>query len=70
MRSFSINPTSHLECVCNDLGSENMSCSSNGICTCKQNVIGNKCDICTPGYFPFPDCKKGKIYTSASISNA
>ena len=59
-----------LECGCNDLGSENMSCSSAGVCTCTQNVTGNKCDICKPGYFPFPDCKIGKIYNSTSISNA
>ena len=51
----------HLECECNDQGSINMSCSYDGMCTCKENVIGYKCDICKPGYLSFPDCK-GEIF--------
>ena len=52
-----------LACGCNDQGSANMSCSSDGICTCKENIAGNKCDICEPGYFPYPDCSSGgKLY--------
>ena len=57
----------HLVCGCDNQGAVNMSCSSDGKCTCKENITGNKCDICLPGYFPFSDCNLGKIYTSANV---
>ena len=49
------------DCGCNDQGSVNVSCNSNGMCTCKDNVIGNKCEFCITGYHPFPDCNKGTL---------
>ena len=50
-----------LDCKCNINGSKSTSCDSNGKCTCKENVIEDKCDTCKAGYFPFPDCDKGKV---------
>ena len=26
-------------------------CSSDGTCVCKENVVGEKCDKCKPGFF-------------------
>ena len=52
-----------LACDCNDQGAANMSCNSDGICACKENITGNKCDECILGHFPFPDCnRQGKIH--------
>ena len=48
-----------LDCNCNIHGSSFTSCDSNGICACKHNVIGDKCEYCKD-YYPFPDCNKGK----------
>ena len=33
-----------------------MDCNHNGICTCKPNVSGDKCDQCQDGYINFPNC--------------
>ena len=52
-----------LDCKCNINGSILTSCDSYGVCTCKENVIEDKCDICKAGYFPFPDCHNGKFFT-------
>ena len=59
-----------LECGCNDQGSANMTCNSDGICTCKENVTGEKCDICIPEHFPFPECNIGNIYIPLCIVSA
>ena len=45
-----------VDCNCNVNGSSSLSCNSNGTCPCKDNVIGEKCTECTPGFFGFPDC--------------
>ena len=43
--------------MCNDDGSRDITCDDNtGKCTCKTNVIGDKCDFCTPGNTGFPAC--------------
>ena len=49
-----------LGCDCNIQGSNSIQCDSYGICTCKENVIGNKCQHCMEGYFNHPDCNRGK----------
>ena len=38
-------------CGCNEFGSENSTCNDWGVCTCKCNVEGDKCDHCSAGYF-------------------
>ena len=52
----------HLACDCNTQGSNKTSCDSEGICTCKVNISGDKCTKCKPGLFPFPACNNGKIF--------
>ena len=51
-----------LACDCNAQGSNATLCDSEGICTCKANIFGDKCTKCYPGLFPFPACNNGKIY--------
>ena len=48
-----------LACECDILGSDFVGCDLNGTCTCKENAIGKKCDICKTGYFPLPKCNEG-----------
>ena len=55
-------PLIYLVCGCNEQGSINMSCDSTGKCTCKDDIIGNKCTNCTNGRFPFPNCNKGEKF--------
>ena len=45
-----------LGCVCNEEGSDGLDCNHNGICTCKPNISGDKCDQCQEGYINFPHC--------------
>ena len=44
-------------CDCNTLGSSNSLCDSKGVCTCKENISGDKCNECKNGYFGFPNCE-------------
>ena len=46
-----------LACGCNTHGSDGSSCNSNGVCSCKANIIGSKCDSCASGRFNFPICQ-------------
>ena len=49
--------TTDTECGCNIDGSSSASCNlTTGVCTCKANIIGNKCTECESGYYGFPDC--------------
>ena len=43
-------------CVCHYEGATSTLCNDNGKCSCKANIIGNKCTDCKSGYFKFPDC--------------
>ena len=47
------------ECRCNtNLGSAFSQCKEDGKCSCKPNVVGDKCDRCAEGFdnSMFPDC--------------
>ena len=56
LRSFSA-------CQCSEDGSRDVSCDNNtGKCSCKTNVIGDKCNFCSPGFHTFPICE-GTWYT-------
>ena len=48
-----------LACNCNVNGSENgsISCDQYGKCTCKNNVVGDKCHECEIDFFGFPNCR-------------
>ena len=45
------------ECGCDENGSDGNGCNEDGVCTCKPNVDGDKCDKCKPNFFQFPSCK-------------
>ena len=69
------------ECVCNSVGSTSLDCDENyGNCSCKegftgikcheciQNVVGDKCDTCQPGFWGYPSCREGlSIIRSLSL---
>ena len=47
-------------CNCNTEGSNSTTCDDYGVCSCKANVINDKCDACADGYFNFPSTCEGK----------
>ena len=45
-------------CNCNTEGSNGIGCdNTDGRCTCKPNISGNKCEKCAHGFFGFPNCQ-------------
>ena len=45
-------------CECSDDGSRDISCDDDtGKCPCRNNVIGDKCTFCSPGFTGFPNCE-------------
>uniref|UniRef100_A0A8D2J8L5 Laminin subunit alpha-5 n=1 Tax=Varanus komodoensis TaxID=61221 RepID=A0A8D2J8L5_VARKO len=54
------------------VGCEDCNCSSPGIqdqtepgcnvesgqCRCKPNIVGRQCDLCAPGYYGYPNCRR------------
>ncbi|NXQ10590.1 LAMA5 protein, partial [Peucedramus taeniatus] len=41
-----------------------------GQCRCKPNIIGRQCDLCAPGYYHYPDCRRCDCHqagTQASV---
>ena len=58
---FETNELNHTcqQCYCDKNGSQNILCSHDGMCSCKAGFIGDKCNLCLPGFFPFPDCNTG-----------
>ena len=47
----------HLECSCDPRGSNSTACDKEGMCKCRSNVNGPKCDECSDGFYNFPECK-------------
>lgn len=49
--------SSYLACTCNTAGTvpESVCSRYNGTCTCYDNVIGERCDHCKPGFFNLSD---------------
>ena len=44
------------ECLCHADGAVDIDCTEDaGICTCKPNIVGEKCDKAAPGYYNFPE---------------
>ena len=54
-------------CNCNAEGSNGDACDVNGVCSCKANIINDKCDGCNTGFFKFPTCE-GKLYDTFTNS--
>uniref|UniRef100_A0A8C3D588 Laminin subunit alpha 5 n=1 Tax=Corvus moneduloides TaxID=1196302 RepID=A0A8C3D588_CORMO len=41
-----------------------------GQCRCKPNIVGRQCDLCAPGYYHYPDCRRCDCHqagTEASV---
>ena len=51
-------------CNCNIDGAESQDCNNVGKCSCKSNVIGQKCEKCKNEYYGFPHCTGKKILMS------
>ena len=45
-------------CSCDNMGSTRESCSDTGVCDCKPNFVGEKCNECAPERFNYPDCEE------------
>ena len=46
-----------LACHCDEYGSVDVSCDESGVCTCKSDYEGLKCDLCREGMYGFPNCE-------------
>ena len=44
-------PNCMTECLCDTVGSIDLSCNANGICSCNVGYDGDKCDQCATGYY-------------------
>ena len=54
---FTCNSNYFLACECNQNGSVDLQCDSEGKCNCKENVLGDKCDEVLPGFYDITDPK-------------
>ncbi|KAK2550366.1 Laminin-like protein epi-1 [Acropora cervicornis] len=57
--AYSYNFTSNgcTPCLCNTNGSSSLQCNDSGICHCKNNTLGEKCDLCEWGFFGLPNAE-------------
>ncbi|XP_071953665.1 laminin subunit alpha-1-like isoform X2 [Antedon mediterranea] len=44
-----------IDCDCHELGSTSLQCNEQGLCTCFGGAVGDKCDVCSMGYFGLPE---------------
>ena len=47
-------------CRCDPERSEDKFCNEEGMCQCKKEFTGQKCDKCAPGYYDFSSGCLGK----------
>ena len=50
------------ECECNEDGSVDERCDDEGKCSCKSNVIGDKCSKCQSDHYDYPRCEGKEKY--------
>ena len=56
--------------MCSEEGSESCACTEEeGICHCKENIEGDKCDQCKPGYWSYPSCDGKHKHILSSLHN-
>lgn len=46
-----------LACGCDSHGTNGVTCSNEGVCQCKYNFGGDKCDRCRDGFYNYPTCE-------------
>lgn len=45
------------DCLCDERKTVSPFCKAGtGLCTCKPNYSGPKCDKCAPGFYDYPSC--------------
>lgn len=51
-------------CQCHMNGTDGEICSLEGgqPCPCKENYVGNRCDMCASGYYNFPECTRKSTF--------
>uniref|UniRef100_A0A3Q1AX50 Laminin subunit alpha 3 n=1 Tax=Amphiprion ocellaris TaxID=80972 RepID=A0A3Q1AX50_AMPOC len=61
---YPVNPTTTkspagpiVACICDYRGTAYGVCDASGRCLCRQDVEGERCDRCRPGYHSFPNCQ-------------
>ena len=57
-------------CNCNEDGSVDQNCNARGKCTCKENVIGDKCDQIVEAFYDITDPKGTYLNTLECQVNA
>ena len=68
LNTFEIIPFS--ACNCNEDGSVDQNCNARGKCTCKENVIGDKCDQIVEAFYDITDPKGTYLNTLECQVNA
>ncbi|KAF6021171.1 hypothetical protein EB796_020517 [Bugula neritina] len=64
-----------IECLCDTSGTVagDIKCDEKGVCACKDNVIGDKCDTCAPHYYglnTYGECLPCKCTEFGTISGS
>ena len=57
-------------CGCDSLGSKGVSCDDGGVCNCKKDFVGMKCDTCAPDRYNYPLCKECNCDPAGSNSTS
>ncbi|XP_053101455.1 laminin subunit alpha-5 isoform X2 [Hemicordylus capensis] len=62
------------DCNCSRTGIQDLTepgCNiESGQCRCKPNIVGRQCDLCAPGYYGYPNCRRCDCHqagTKASV---
>ncbi|XP_063244920.1 laminin subunit gamma-1 isoform X2 [Bacillus rossius redtenbacheri] len=60
-----------IACGCDETGSRNLQCNSEGRCQCKPGVTGDKCDRCELNHYDFgaQGCRPCGCVTAGSLGN-
>ena len=59
------------ECECNPDGSMDQNCDdTTGKCTCKEHIVGDKCDQCASGFFGYPQCQACECSEDGALDNS